>query len=118
MLANRRALLFVRRSARKAWWRSGGLSSPPASMSSHSNRTVRAFSGLRCAPYRVRKEEEYFDDIPDVVEYPQERQVFRAIRAIAPTAYRSRSCKMRQRTRGRARRADATANVSQVGGRS
>ena len=30
-LANRHSLLFVRRSARKAWWRSGGLSSPPAS---------------------------------------------------------------------------------------
>src|SRR5262249_58134564 len=41
-------LLFVRRSARKAWWRSGGLSSPPASTSSHSNRAARAFSGLRC----------------------------------------------------------------------
>jgi Ku protein len=39
---NRRSLLFVRRSARKAWWRSDGLSSPPASMSSHSNRAVRA----------------------------------------------------------------------------
>src|SRR5215831_11054768 len=65
-LANRRSLLFVRRSARKAWWRSGGLSSPPASMSSHLNRAVRASSGLRLRyPYEVRKEEEYFEDIPD-----------------------------------------------------
>ena len=30
-----------RRSARKAWWRWGGLSSPPASTSSHSSRAAR-----------------------------------------------------------------------------
>jgi|SRR5262249_18193717 len=36
---------FVRRSARKAWLRSGGLFLPLASMSSHSNPGARAFSG-------------------------------------------------------------------------
>ena len=42
--ANRRSLLFVRQSARKGWWRSGGLSSPPASTSSHSNPAAKACS--------------------------------------------------------------------------
>src|SRR5262249_5014088 len=63
---NRHSRLFVRRSARKAWWRSGGLSSPLASTSLHWSRAVRAYLGLRCDyPYEVRKEDEYFGDIPD-----------------------------------------------------
>jgi hypothetical protein len=54
--ANRRSLLFVRQSARKGWWRSGGLSLPLASTSSHSNRAVRVFSVLHCAiPTRCAK---------------------------------------------------------------
>ena len=46
--ANRRSRSFAKQSARKGWWRSGGLSSPLASTSSHSNRAARACSGLRC----------------------------------------------------------------------
>ena len=44
------AFAVIREAIRKeGMWRSGGLSSPPASMSSHLNRAVRASSGLRCA---------------------------------------------------------------------
>src|SRR5262249_40706866 len=64
--ANRRSPLFVRRSGRKGWLRSGGLSSPPASTSSHSNRAVRACSGLRRGiPMRCAKRMNIFEDIPD-----------------------------------------------------
>jgi len=45
--------------------RSGGLSSPPASTSSHSNHGKGLLGITLRYPYEVRKEEEYFGDIPD-----------------------------------------------------
>jgi DNA end-binding protein Ku len=44
-VANRHSRSFARRSARRAWWRLGGLSLPLASTSSHLNHAARAFSG-------------------------------------------------------------------------
>src|SRR5262249_3234902 len=62
---NRRSPSFARRSARKAWWRSGGSSSPPASTSSRSSRGKGLLGITLRYPYEVRKEGEYFEDIPD-----------------------------------------------------